>query len=71
MPIYLERKNGGNLLLTRIRKVEGNVDALRLDIIKSLGLEPEKVYINGLNKHLMIKGHWRVKTEKALTELGF
>lgn len=71
LPIYEEGKNGGNLLQTRIRKVEGNVEALRLDIIAHLGIAPEKVHINNLTKHVVIKGHWRKKVEKVLTELKF
>jgi large subunit ribosomal protein L49 len=55
LPIYLLAKRGGNLKQTRLRKIEGNVAALRQELQMALGLEEKEVVINQLNKHIIIK----------------
>lgn len=42
LPVYLDRKRGGNLLLTKIRKAEGNLEALVQDLHKALNLGEEE-----------------------------
>ncbi|DAA74351.1 TPA_exp: Uncharacterized protein A8136_3549 [Trichophyton benhamiae CBS 112371] len=60
LPIYLVTKAGGTKQETRLRKTEGDLNALRDDLVKYLGLEskPSEVYINQTNGHITIKG-WR------------
>ncbi|KAK2810758.1 hypothetical protein FQN49_008513 [Arthroderma sp. PD_2] len=60
LPIYLVTKAGGTKQETRLRKTEGDLNALRADLVKYLGLEakPSEVYINQINGHITIKG-WR------------
>ncbi|EFQ98303.1 hypothetical protein MGYG_01336 [Nannizzia gypsea CBS 118893] len=60
LPIYLVTKAGGTKQETRVRKTEGDLNALRDDLVKYLGLEakPSDVYINQTNGHITIKG-WR------------
>ncbi|KAF3491425.1 uncharacterized protein GIQ15_00942 [Arthroderma uncinatum] len=60
LPIYLVTKAGGTKQETRVRKTEGDLNALRADLVKYLGLEakPSEVYINQINGHVTIKG-WR------------
>lgn len=57
LPIYLVTKAGGTKQETRLRKTEGDLNALRDDLVKYLGLEskPSEVYINQTNGHITIK----------------
>ena len=55
LPIYKLAKRGGNLHQTRIRKIEGNVDTLRRELVESLGKEEKEVVINRLTGHIIIK----------------
>lgn len=71
LPVYPEAKRGGTLKQTLIRKVEGDANALRKDLIKHLNLEPEWVTVNGLTNHVIIKGWKKDNVEKLLKELNF
>lgn len=55
--MYLETKAGGTRQETRLQKTEGDVDALREDLIKALGMEqnPADVVVNRLNNHIIVK----------------
>ena len=55
LPIYHLAKRGGNLHQTRIRKIEGDVEKLREELVASLALEKETVMINRLTGHIIIK----------------
>ena len=55
LPIYHLAKRGGNLHQTRIRKIEGNVERLREEIVKSLGIRGDLAVINRLTGHIIIK----------------
>ena len=55
LPIYHLAKRGGNLHQTRIRKIEGNVEKLREEIVATLALREETVVINRLTGHIIIK----------------
>ncbi|KAI1947891.1 hypothetical protein LOZ07_003532 [Ophidiomyces ophidiicola] len=60
-PVYLEKRAGGTKLETRLQKTEGDVDALREDLIKALGMDEnpaDDVKINRLNGHILVNG-WR------------
>ncbi|KAF8250116.1 hypothetical protein K440DRAFT_541817, partial [Wilcoxina mikolae CBS 423.85] len=70
-PVYEEAKRGGNMLQTRIRKVEGNADALREQLMAQLNLEKDRIFVNHLTRHVIIKGHWKKKVEKFLSEQKF
>jgi large subunit ribosomal protein L49 len=63
LPVYLVTKTGGTKRQTKIQKTEGDLDALRNDLARTLGLEsgdpratksPE-VTINRLNGHIIVK----------------
>ncbi|CCX09812.1 mitochondrial large subunit ribosomal protein-domain-containing protein [Pyronema domesticum] len=71
LPVYEGRKRGGNFLITKIRKVEGDVAALRQNIIDALEMDPARIHINQLTRHIIIKGHWGKKVEKFLAEQRF
>lgn len=56
LPVYLITKAGGTKQQTKIQKTEGDVDALRNDLARSLGVESSKdVTINRLNGHIIVK----------------
>ena len=58
LPIYHLAKRGGNLHQTRIRKIEGDVEKLRTEILEALGIKEEHVIINQLTRHIIIKVCW-------------
>ena len=55
LPIYHLAKRGGNLHQTRIRKIQGNVEKLREEIVAALALREENVVINRLTGHIILK----------------
>lgn len=69
LPVYLEKRT--TLRRTRIRKVEGDANALRDDLIRELNLQPELVTINGLTNHILIKGWVKENVDKLLIRLNF
>ncbi|CZR64261.1 uncharacterized protein PAC_14159 [Phialocephala subalpina] len=54
-PIYAMAKRGGNMKLTKIRRIEGDVNAFRRDLMIGLGLGEEEVVINQLTRHVIVK----------------
>ncbi|KAF1956649.1 hypothetical protein CC80DRAFT_548144 [Byssothecium circinans] len=57
LPIYTDYKRGGNLHLTTIRKVTGDLSALRDELRVFLNKKNEEVKINSLTSHVIVKGH--------------
>ena len=55
LPIYHLIKAGGNLKQTRIRKISGDITALRTDLQRELGLREDQIRINQLTRHIIIK----------------
>lgn len=55
LPVYLLAKRGGNLKQTRLRKIEGDIGALRTELQDALGLEHKDVVVNALTMHIIIK----------------
>ncbi len=54
-PIYHLRKRGGNLLQTVIRKTEGDVEALRAELMQEFQLGEKEVLVNQLTRHITLK----------------
>ncbi|KAF6219286.1 hypothetical protein HO133_005111 [Letharia lupina] len=71
LPIYHLAKRGGNLHQTRIRKIEGNVEKLREEIVAGLALKEETVVINRLTGHIIIKGWYKDNIKRFLEERHF
>lgn len=59
------------MLLTRVKKIDGSVEALRDELKAALGLEGKDVTVNALTRHVMLKGHRRPEVEKFLRERMF
>ncbi|KAL8822183.1 MAG: hypothetical protein Q9191_007075 [Dirinaria sp. TL-2023a] len=55
LPIYKLAKRGGNLKQTRLRKINGDVSALRRDLMEAMKLEEKECRINQLTGHILIK----------------
>ncbi|KAI4091802.1 MAG: hypothetical protein LQ344_003906 [Seirophora lacunosa] len=55
LPVYQLAKRGGNLLLTRLRKIDGDITKLKLHLQQALDLRPEEISVNQLTRHIHIK----------------
>lgn len=55
LPVYHLAKRGGNLHQTKVRKIDGDINALRNDLQRALGLKEEHIVINQLTRHVIIK----------------
>ncbi|WEW55162.1 54S ribosomal protein img2, mitochondrial [Emydomyces testavorans] len=73
LPVYLVTKAGGTRQETKLQKTEGDVDALREDLIKVLGMEqnPSDVTINRLNGHVTVKGWRKPEIQQFLLDRKF
>ncbi|KAL2222893.1 putative mitochondrial large ribosomal subunit L49 [Thermoascus aurantiacus ATCC 26904] len=79
LPVYLVTKAGGTKRQTKIQKTEGDLEALRTDLARALGLEPADgsgkkspdVTINQLNGHIIVKGWRKPEIQKFLLERNF
>ncbi|BEI86998.1 hypothetical protein CcaverHIS002_0703440 [Cutaneotrichosporon cavernicola] len=78
LPVYTEYRNGRSNRLTVVRKISGDVGALRNDIAQYLAdghidplKAPPKVYIRPTSGHVEIKGHWAEEIKEWLAMRGF
>ncbi|RFU30848.1 hypothetical protein B7463_g5487, partial [Scytalidium lignicola] len=71
LPIYLLAKAGGNQKQTKLRRIEGNISALKSDLQQELGLGEKEVVINQLTKQIIIKGWKKPQVAKFLEERQF
>ncbi|KHJ31969.1 putative mitochondrial large ribosomal subunit [Erysiphe necator] len=71
LPIYHLIKNGGNKKITRIRKIQGNLQELRNDLRKALNLTDKECTINSTTGHVLVKGHKKQEISKFLTDQNF
>ncbi len=73
--MYHDVKRGGNLKLTLVRKVDGKVEALRDELRTTLGtsvgLDQDRVVVNGVTRQVVIKGHYKMEVERFLRERRF
>jgi len=61
-------KRGGNLHQTKVRRIEGDIMALKTDLQRALGLEDKEIVINQLTQHIIIKGHKRKEVVSFIEE---
>ncbi|KAJ4982614.1 mitochondrial large ribosomal subunit l49, partial [Stagonosporopsis vannaccii] len=57
LPVYTDYKRGGNLHLTTVRKVTGDLHALRDELRTWLAKKDDDVKVNTLTQHVVVKGH--------------
>lgn len=54
--MYHLNKRGGNMYITKVKHIEGDIDALKADLQHELRLqEPKDVVINQLTRHIIVK----------------
>ncbi|TVY49182.1 54S ribosomal protein IMG2, mitochondrial [Lachnellula cervina] len=73
-PVYHLNKRGGNMHITKIKHIEGDIDALKADLQRTLKLQDAKdVVINQLTRHIIVKGHYRddIKQFLGTNQVGF
>jgi len=63
LPIYHAARRGGSLHQTLVKKIQGDIKALKEELQDTLNLEDKHITINHLNNSIIIKG-W-VKSEIA------
>ncbi|KAK3385975.1 mitochondrial large subunit ribosomal protein-domain-containing protein [Podospora didyma] len=71
LPIFQQEKRGGNLPLTVIKKVEGDVAALRNELSVYLKLEHFKLRTKTPTNHIEIRGKYKYDVKKFLHDRGF
>ncbi|KAF2121819.1 mitochondrial large subunit ribosomal protein-domain-containing protein [Lophiotrema nucula] len=69
-PIYTDYKRGGNLHLTLIRKITGDLSALRDELKIYLNKNEGDVKVNQLTKQVIVKGHHVTEVQQFLRERG-
>ena len=68
LPIYLLRKRGGNLKVTRIKNIDGDRLAFKGELVRELGVGKDDVAVNSVTGHVNVKGHWKGRVETFLRE---
>lgn len=72
LPIYQANARGGNLKLTRVRKIDGDASVLRDELRKALGLtKKEECVVNPITGHVVLKGHFKDPVSRFLRERMF
>ncbi|KAF2219840.1 mitochondrial large subunit ribosomal protein-domain-containing protein [Elsinoe ampelina] len=71
LPVYQFHKAGGNKKLTRIRKIDGNLEALRDAVQSEFKLKKEDCTINSLTRQVIVKGHVKQEIEAFLQARRF
>lgn len=71
LPVYTLAKRGGNLKLTRVRKIDGKTESLRDELRTALGLREEEGWINRITGQIMLKGWWKGEVVQFLRERRF
>ncbi|KAJ2756081.1 mitochondrial 54S ribosomal protein img2 [Coemansia aciculifera] len=69
LPVYTDIKNGKTRKLTIVRRVEGDLEALRADMSKALS--DSSIQIKKASQQLVIKGERSDEVRAWLTRSGF
>ncbi|KAI5793839.1 mitochondrial large subunit ribosomal protein-domain-containing protein [Peziza echinospora] len=70
LPVYQEEKKHGSWKRTRIRRIAGDIDALKDLMARGLKLDSGDLMVNMRTRHLLIRGHRRTEVLQYLKELG-
>lgn len=81
LPIYHLSKSGGNKHLTKLRKIDGDLNKLRDDlrsalkmgdhVVDQMGRKKENVAINWTTRQIVVRGWRRPEIQKWAEGLGF
>ncbi|KAI1086414.1 hypothetical protein F5B19DRAFT_487516 [Rostrohypoxylon terebratum] len=69
--VYHKNKRGGNLKLTVLKRGEGDLLALKQDIMEALQLPRGDVTLNSVTRQIVIRGHRKLQVLNFLYTLGF
>ncbi|KLU85518.1 hypothetical protein MAPG_04541 [Magnaporthiopsis poae ATCC 64411] len=68
LPIYEDKKTGPRTLL---RKIEGDAHALKVELMRELQMDDDKIAVNPRTNHIRIKGHVKAQLKPVLENMGF
>ncbi|KAI0862180.1 mitochondrial large subunit ribosomal protein-domain-containing protein [Xylaria cubensis] len=71
LSVYHKKKRGGNLKITLLKNAEGDLQALKQDIKDALQLQDGDISINGVTRHIVIRGHKHDEVLNFLHTMGF
>jgi large subunit ribosomal protein L49 len=71
LPVYEDEKRGGNLELTYVKKVDGNLPLLRDALRERLNLDSKHAIVNDRTRHVVLKGHYKQEVLQFLRERRF
>ncbi|KAI9499230.1 mitochondrial ribosomal protein subunit Img2 [Zychaea mexicana] len=72
LPVYTDFKNGGTQQLTIIRRVEGDAEALKNEIVELFPEAPKNfARVNPVNNQVILKGVHMNEIKQWLVEKGF
>ncbi|KAF2399998.1 hypothetical protein EJ06DRAFT_582581 [Trichodelitschia bisporula] len=74
LPVYTDLKSGGTRKETRIRKITGDIRALRDDLadyLKTQKVRDADCVISSINQQIVVKGHLKLQISRFLEEKGF
>ena len=72
LPVYTEFKNGGTQHLTIIRRIEGDAEALKNEVLELFPEAPKNfARVNPVNNQVILKGIHMNEIKQWLVEKGF
>ena len=72
IPVYTDFKNGGTQQLTIIRRIEGDAEALKNEIVALFPDAPNNfARVNPVNNHIILKGIHMNEIKEWLIQKGF
>ncbi|KAJ1948198.1 mitochondrial 54S ribosomal protein img2 [Linderina macrospora] len=69
LPVYTDIRNAGTRTLTLVRRIDGDVEALRNDL--AAALEDNTVEIRKVSRQIVIRGNRINEVREWLTKKGF
>jgi large subunit ribosomal protein L49 len=68
--VYIDFKRGGNLKITMVRRVDGNLQQLADELKTILDKKEDEVVVNRPARRVSVKGHHRKEIIAFLTKRG-
>ncbi|KAF2278497.1 uncharacterized protein EI97DRAFT_431724 [Westerdykella ornata] len=70
-PVFTDYKRGGNLRTTVVRRVTGDVHALKDELRLFLGKTDDEVHLTQVSRQVIVKGHHKQQVLDFLSARGF
>ncbi|KAL5463458.1 hypothetical protein EMCRGX_G032353 [Ephydatia muelleri] len=71
LPVYLDYRNGGTRILTKIRRIDGDVMAMERMLRKIIGDKKLMTRVDELTGSITLHGNYRDSVNEWLRSLGF